>query len=124
MAARKVIGFLEHVRLISSKGTDSFYDVVARIDTGAQSSSIDIKIAKELHFPIISGLTKTIKSANGESVRKVVQATLEIHGKKIEAIMSVTDRGHMKYPVLIGRDILVQQKFLIDPLVEFEMKKK
>ncbi len=122
MVQRKVIGLLEHVRLIGA--AQCYEDVVARIDTGAMSSSIDIKIAKDLHFPIISGLTKTIRSANGETIRKVVQATLEIQGKKISAKMSITDRSHMTYPLLIGRDILTQEKFIIDPLVEFDSKKK
>ena len=101
-----IVGFTEKVRI---KGKE----VVARIDTGAKRNSICVELAAELKLgPIVN--THIIVSPNGKEVRPVIEAEVEISGKKIKSLFNITDRAHMKYRVLIGQEIL-KYGFLIDP---------
>jgi len=89
------------------------FDVVARMDSGATRSSIDLKLASKLKLgPVV----KTVKviSSHGKQSRPVVEAEVEIRNKKIKTSFNVTDRKDMKYSVLIGRNVL-NKGFLIDP---------
>ena len=79
--------------------------IKARIDTGATRSSMDINLAGELHLgPIIK--RKKIKSAHGSRLRPVIEANIELKGKKIETEFTLIDRSHMKYRLLIGQNAL------------------
>ena len=108
---RAVLGLLEEVTIC---GMDKKKTVLARIDTGATSSSIDGALAKELELKPGKG-TKTIKSALGIRTRSIVHAKIKIDGIIMETKLNVADRSHMTYAVLVGRDILKQGHFLIDP---------
>ena len=109
-SGKTVIGLIERVTIIGPSGKKKM--VLARIDTGATKSSIDIRVAADLELgPILR--STTVKSASGTGV----QASIEIKGKKVSAGFTLADRSHMKYPILIGQDILLQD-FLIDPVKE------
>ena len=101
-----IIGLIEKVK-INGK------EVLAKIDTGADRSSLDKKLAKNLG---LNNIIKTmrIKSSHGRSVRPVIEADLELKGRTFKARFNLADRSHMKYPILIGKKIL-RQGFLIDP---------
>lgn len=87
--------------------------IKARIDTGATRSSMDTKLATELHLgPIIK--RKKIKSAHGSRLRPIIEAKIELEGKKINTEFSLADRSHMKFKVLIGQNAL-KKYFIIDP---------
>ncbi|MFH1637632.1 MAG: RimK/LysX family protein [Candidatus Woesearchaeota archaeon] len=91
-------------------------ELLARVDTGAEGNSVSQNIAKKLSLgPVVK--TKIIKSSSGRQIRPIVMAELEIGGKKMEAAFNITDRAHMKYPVLIGRAVL-KDGFMIDPSME------
>jgi hypothetical protein len=111
MPGKTVIGLLEKVILISP--TERKKRVIARIDTGATKSSIDAKLAAELSLgPIVE--TKLVKSASGSKLRPVITSTIKIAKKTMKEKFTIADRGHMKYKVLIGQNIL-KKGFLIDP---------
>lgn len=88
-------------------------EVVAKFDTGARFSSIDQEVAKSLGFENdtvkgdedsdeVSG-TATTKSANGEEERIFVDMNICHTGDEIvKTQVSITDRSHMEFPVLIG----------------------
>ena len=105
-----IIGIVETVT-VHGNGEDR--EVLARIDTGASVSSIDTHLAAELRMGPIEEV-KTIKSANGKRVRPALTVRVTLAGKECEGVFTLADRNHMKYDVLIGRDIL-EQGFLIDP---------
>jgi len=108
---RPIAGLVEYVEL---KGKDCTKAVLARIDTGAINSAIDAKLVAELTLgPIVK--TKSIKSTHGQSLRPVIMVGLNL--KKIDILeeFTIADRGHMKYSLLIGQNILKKHKFLIDP---------
>lgn len=108
---RTVIGVTERAIL---RGHGGRKEVTARIDTGATKSSIDMALAAELKLgPVIK--TKIVKSASGTSLRPVVNAKIVLENKEVEAELTIADRSHMKYPLLIGQNVLKDNKFLIDP---------
>lgn len=109
---RTIIGLLESVIIKGPKGESR--EVMARIDTGATKSSLDMKLVAELHIgPVIK--TKMVKSAAGSTLRPVIVTKIQIAGKEMEAEFTLADRSHMKYKALIGQNILVHNGFLIDP---------
>ncbi|MCF7861905.1 RimK/LysX family protein [Candidatus Woesearchaeota archaeon] len=108
---KQTIGLTEPVTL---KGSKSSVRCLARIDTGAVRSSMDVSLASELGLgPVI--YTKLIKSANGSSVRPVVHGQLVLAKRKMEGTFTLTDRSHLRFKVLIGQNILIDNGFLIDP---------
>ena len=110
-----IIHIREQITILGRNGSDK--TLMAKIDTGATRSSIDTRLASELKLgPIV--MTKLIKSAHGNSLRPIVDANIEIAGKKIHTQFTIADRKHMKYKVLIGVNTLREDGFLIDPLKE------
>ncbi len=113
MIVRKVIlGLTEQVMVIGPSGKKE--KVIARIDTGATSSSIDLALAQRLHLTP-STRSKIVKSASGVKKRPVVHAKIRMDGLLIEEEFTIADRSHMTYQLLIGHNILKKGNFLIDP---------
>lgn len=107
---KTVIGIVEPVTLISKDG--SRRTILAKVDTGASKSSIDINLASELRLgPIIK--SKLIKSASGNKLRPVIETNIEFAGRMMFEEFTLADRWHMKYPVLIGQNVL-KHGYLID----------
>ncbi len=107
---KKVIGLTEPVILI---GESKKKKVIAKIDTGADKSSIDMNLAAELKLgPVVK--TSLIKSASGSLVRPIIRSSVVFAGEKMKVYFTVADRKHLKYRILIGRNIL-KKGFLIDP---------
>ncbi len=113
--------------------------VEAKVDTGAYTSAIhctDIHVAADAQQrPVLLvrlldpghadadgrplafadfGL-RDIRSSNGEvQERYVIRAVVQLYGENIEAEFSLSDRSDMKYPVLLGRSLLRQGRFVVD----------
>jgi hypothetical protein len=100
----------------------------ARIDTGAAQSSLDARDMKiendmvsfklppkyksiPLRLPIVDW--KSVRSAEGRERRPVVEVDLCIGPKVFRARINLNDRSTVKYPLLIGRNIL-KGHFVID----------
>lgn len=105
---RLVLGLVEIVTLEDGK------KYKAKIDTGADSSSIDESLVFKLGSKEVTG-HKTIRSALGKMRRPMIVIDIELQGKVFHEKISVADRRHMKYKILIGKDILKKEGFLIDP---------
>ena len=109
---RTIIGCREPVFLKLGNKKREF---IARIDTGAKTSSLDMQLAVELtHSKILK--TRVIKSASGIGLRPIIEVTIMLVGKELTSNFTLADRSHMKYKILIGRNILRKGRFLIDPL--------
>jgi hypothetical protein len=107
---KPVLGLTETIVILSNGNAEK---VKAKIDTGATKSSIDTDLAIKLKLgPIVE--TKLVKSAQGNSIRPVVHASIILAGKKFDADFTLAERSHMKYSVLIGQNIL-KRGFLVDP---------
>ena len=107
---RVIVGLVEDIHI---KQPEKNATVRARIDSGATKSSIDVALTNELKLgPVVA--SKLIKSANGATMRPIIEATVIIDDKEITEKFTLADRSHMKYKVLIGQNIL-KRGFLIDP---------
>lgn len=110
----KVLNLIEPVTL-RSKGQEKL--VEAKVDTGAYRTSIDEQLARELELE--SKDEKVfVKSASGQKFREVVNISFELAGKRINTSASITDRSHLRYPMIIGRRDL--KGFLVNPDVTVE----
>ncbi len=106
-----VIGREETVTVSNPSGKREV-EVLAKIDTGADRSSIDTKIAKQLGINLDSAKTIKIASSLGEERRPVVDLTLEFAGRRITTEATVADRSDRSSAMLLGQRDL--DGFLID----------
>jgi hypothetical protein len=113
--------------------------IVAKIDTGARTAALhaeDITIKGKrvlfaleregrklkLDFPIFG--VKRIKSSSGHSeLRVVIETMLEIGHHKFSAEVTLTDRGDMGVPMLLGRNT-IKGRFLVNPGRSFLISRK
>tara|TARA_Y100000310_G_C20529818_1_gene737843 strand:- start:277 stop:615 length:339 start_codon:yes stop_codon:yes gene_type:complete len=105
---KTVVGLTEPVIVGKKK-------VLARIDTGAERSSICeglLNKAFEEKIPVTRHVN--YRTSTGMEKRPVVRVSIKIGGRKINATFNVTDRRDMTYDVLVGQNIL-KKDFLIDP---------
>jgi len=141
ISGQRVIGIIEKVKLIGRKDKEA--EVEAKIDTGADWSSIDLELAKKLGFektveafekinlkyediknlgkkerweifknvPYIDS-TIIVRSSNGITYRPMVKIKIIMDKREIYTKVTIVDRAHLKYPIIVGRKNL--GKFLID----------
>lgn len=113
------VGTQELVRITGPTGET--VETVARVDTGASSSSIDDDIAEELEFDLDGAETVTVASSLGREERPVVIGALQLAGQAKATRFSVTDRSERSTQVLLGRDdlrgvqVVVGQRMLTTP---------
>lgn len=108
-------------------------NIHAKIDTGAYTCSLHCSTTEvvdgKLQFvlldeehPEFTGRTyrfkkfeqREIKNSFGEAeLRYVIKTKIKIFDHLIRAEFSLSDRGNLKFPVLLGRKIL-RNRFLID----------
>jgi hypothetical protein len=110
---RILIGRVEYVRVIGHHGETR---VKGKIDTGASRTSVDVRLAAKIGLGPTVDVTK-VKSALASQVRTrpLVRCVVEVGGIRFGLPVTVNDRSVMRYPVLIGMDILRSGRFLIDP---------
>lgn len=109
------------------------YDIVAKIDTGAYTTALHCHDIREengvLYFKLLDPshpeyneqeqkfteyTQKEIKNSFGEvEKRYIIKTTIKVGRKRIKSVISLTDRGNMRYPVLIGRKLL-KNRFIVD----------
>ena len=103
----------------------------AKVDTGAYRSALhcqdiyikEINGEKILCFKISdqehehrfsSFLIKEIKNSFGVPEKRfVIKTKVKVAGRTINTSISLTDRGNMRYPVLMGRKLL-RNRFIVD----------
>jgi len=120
---RITIGEVEDVILIPWR-----VKLPARIDTGAATSSLDarelkvknniaeFKLPKKyggllLRLPVVEW--QNIRSADFKERRPVVEITLCMGPKLIRTQVTLNDRSLVRYPLIIGRNIL-KDNFIVD----------
>lgn len=109
---KDMIGLTERITLVGNSGKTK--TLIARIDTGAVISSLDLKLAAELELGPVKK-TKKVKNANGITERPVVDCTFVLNDKSYKMDVTLADRKHLKYRVLIGQNILKKTKLYINP---------
>lgn len=121
------------------------FDIEAKIDSGAYTSSIHCHDIREnsdegiLYFKLLDpshkdynekelkfeNYSKTVvKSSTGIAERRYKIKTKIQLGKKIYITnFTLTDRGKMKYPILLGR-VVLKKRFMIDVAEEYLLNLK
>jgi len=109
------------------------YGLTAKIDTGAYTTAIHCYSIREengvLYFKLLDPshpfyndqekkyteyTQKEIKNSFGEiENRYIIKTIIKIGRKRIKSMISLSNRGKMRYPVLIGRKLL-KNRFIVD----------
>lgn len=109
------------------------YGITAKVDTGAYTTALHCHDIREengvLYFKLLDPThldyneqeqkfteysQKEIKNSFGEiEKRYIIKTIVKIGNKRIKSVISLTDRGTMRYPVLIGRKLL-KNRFIVD----------
>jgi hypothetical protein len=115
-------------------------NVVARVDTGAQTSAVwasNIRLQEGvLRFTLFDDtseyytgevlktrahhIRKIVSSNGNKEERQVVKLLILVSGRSIRASFSLANRSSQKYPVLVGRNVL-RGKFLVDVEYDHEL---
>ncbi len=100
----------------------------ARVDTGAAFTSLDAQdlkiLGKEVQFRLprqYGGLLlrlpvkgwREIRNADAREKRPLVELTFCVGPRKIRAEVTLNDRSTVKYPVVVGRNVL-KDNFIVD----------
>jgi hypothetical protein len=110
----QVIGDKERIRIIAPRGA---VEVVAKIDTGADFTSIDAEFAKSIGLEANPARQKEVLSAKGIERRDTVRLTFVLGNRTISTLATLADRTNLTTDVLIGkRDV---RGFLINPSKKF-----
>lgn len=108
-------------------------NVQAKVDTGAYTCSLHCSQAKivdevlefillDEEHPEFTGMPfrvqtfdqREVRNSFGEAeLRYVIKSRIRLHGRVIRAEFSLSNRGNLRFPVLLGRKIL-RHRFLID----------
>lgn len=100
-----VIGQNEQV-IISNPKNDRRIQALAKIDTGADRTSIGTEFAKTLGLELENTKTVRVISGTGEEKRPVVDIAMQIAGRTLNLEVSVTDRATLSTQMIIGKDAL------------------
>jgi alpha-L-glutamate ligase-like protein len=98
----KTLGRFEEVKVLGLNGEHRI--VEAKIDTGADITSLDMGIAKELGLLSEDNVLyeSNFYNANGKRKRKVVGITIYLGGRKMKTVASISDRSRMSKKMIVG----------------------
>ncbi len=119
-----IVRNLETVEVLNSEKKKAA--VLAKVDTGAYSTSIDRELAKEMGLLARDNILydKKFKSSLGNEHRTLIKLVYWLGGHKVVSRAGLSDRHGLRRKVLIGRRDL--KGFLIDPLrykTDYKIKK-
>lgn len=104
-----VLGIIEKVTIY---GEHKKKTVRAKIDTGAYRTALDSDLVHELgldkHDKVVH-----VRAGSGQQRRKTARIRFKLKGKEIKTIATYTERGHMRFPMIVGRRDL--KGFVVDP---------
>ncbi len=118
---QKIIGRVERIDLVDL----DLCDLKCKIDTGAYTGALHVDFIEQINenirfktfnktYTLPIHKQKLVKSSNGKKeLRFYIKTHANFLGKKYKIVLSLTNRGSMKNPVLIGRKFL-NERFLVD----------
>ena len=127
------IGSTVEVKITNLPGS---HPIKGKADTGADISSLHadaFQINREngtvtFRCPDLSQNELTmhlvdhqaVKSSDGGTeYRPIIELNIKLNGRLVNGVLfNLNDRSHMEFPVLIGKNALVQGKFKIDPSLD------
>lgn len=105
---------LSHVETVTFESQSMKVTVKARIDTGAKRTSIDERLAEALGIQA-NGRTVKVKCAGRDERqrRPLAKVPIRVGGQRFRIEASLAERGHLTYPVIVGRDVLAEGDFRV-----------
>jgi alpha-L-glutamate ligase-like protein len=103
---------LSVIEKITIYGNKKKKTVRAKVDTGAYRTSLDSDLVEELGLDERNKFVR-VRSGSGRQKRRTVHLKFKMKGKDIDTIATYTPRGHLRFPVIIGRKDM--GGFLVDP---------
>ena len=100
--------------IVSIVTPDGDVDILAKVDTGAYSSSLDESFFKKLNLDEEVIKNRVVRNVHGEEKRDVYEIDLNIKGNKISSELNVFNRGDMKYKMILGRQDIKKLRALVD----------
>jgi hypothetical protein len=100
--------------IVSIITPDGEVDILAKVDTGAYSSSLDESFFKKLNLDEKVIKNKMVRNVHGEESRDVYDIDVIIKGMKISSELNVFDRSQMKYKMILGRKDIKKLGALVD----------
>jgi hypothetical protein len=104
-------------------------EFIARVDTGAASTSVHAEALRVdgdmVHFDLVNrdGTRKTmclpiakngtVRNADGNKRRIFVEMTMNHEGNRKRVLVNLSERGHMTYALLLGRNWL-KDDYIVD----------
>lgn len=145
---KNIYGYVEKVSLV-----DNDLVVLAKLDTGAQTASLnamkitEVVIDGETYLKFLVPTKKgnvlftceyagrvKIKSRVGETKvhslltkpirRPVVKMRMRMNGIEKVILVNLTNRKHFNYPLLLGREAIIAFNGIVDPQLKFTINKK
>lgn len=110
----RLIGNQEHIRLATPAGE---VDLIAKIDTGADLSSVDERLARSLGFTPKPEDRIRVVTTLGVVERDAVRIKLHLSHREVSTLATLADRSGLSTPVLIGRNDL--KGFMVDVSRDF-----
>lgn len=104
-----VLHVVEKVTLFGPKKKKT---VRAKIDTGAYRTAVDADLIAELGLDTHTRRVQ-VRAGAGSQERSTAYVEFRLRGKRIKTLAAYSDRGHMRFPIIIGRRNL--KGFLVDP---------
>jgi alpha-L-glutamate ligase-like protein len=104
---------LHVIEKITIYGNSKKKTVRAKIDTGAYRTALDIDLVHELGLDTHDKLVH-VRAGSGHQRRKTTKLRFKLRGKEINTIATYSERGHMRFPVIVGRRDL--KGFYVDPM--------
>ncbi len=121
LEGKVVVRNLETIQVMDNKKKKA--SALAKLDTGAYSTSIDKEFAEQLGLLSQNNVLweKEFKSSLGRERRKLIRLVFWLGNRKVVSRAGLSDRKHLRRKILIGRRDL--KGFLVDPLrYEFDTK--
>lgn len=103
-AAPETVGYTERVVV---SGGETLEHAVAKSDTGAQRTSVDVDLAAAVGAGPLVGTTRVRSGTNRNGTKRpLVDLAVRVGGRWHTTTASVEDRSHMRHPLILGRDVL------------------
>lgn len=111
---RKTVSSFEEVEVLGHNGRRE--TIRAKIDTGADGSSIDRDFAKSLGLLEPDNILyhDYFRNALGRKKREIVGATFVMAGRKLKTQVSIADRSRLRTKMIVGRRDLKQFAVVVE----------
>lgn len=106
-----IIGRNVFVNIITPNGE---VKILAKVDTGAYSSSIDSKFFESLDINEDILKNNIVSNVHGSETRNVYKIHLIIKDIKIDSELNVFNRSNMKYKMILGRKDIAKLNAIVD----------